>query len=328
MKRREFIAGLAAVAGWPIAARSEQAHRVRRVGIVMPYRKGDSEYEERVQTFRQEMAHLGWSEGLNVEFDERWTTDNMEAVRTNAASLVASRPDAIVATGGRVIPILMERTSTIPIVVPGAGDAVASGYAASLARPGGNVTGFSFFESTVIGKMLDMLKQIAPDTSRVGLIYNPDNPNTVLYRRWFGESSSHLFFEAIDLPIHGLADIESAISRLEPAHTSAAFFPPDITINALRADVTALVARRRLPAIYSDQVFPRAGGLAFYGADRTELFRSAARYVDRIFRGESPGDLPFQQPTKYQLVINLRTAKAIGLDIPPTVLALADEVIE
>src|SRR5262245_56635823 len=280
MKRRTFITLLGSAAAWPLAAGAEQGRRMRRIGIVMPYRKDDSDYGERVRVFRQELAQLGWTEGINVEFDERWTSDNMELVQANAASLVDSKPDAIVAIGGRVIPILMQRTRSIPIVIPGAFDAVADGYVASLARPGGNVTGFTFFEVSVIGKMLEMLKQLAANASLVALIYNPDNPNTVLYRRWFEDFSGRLSVEPIDVPIHALSDIENALARLPAPQRTAAFFAPDITINALRGEVIELVARRRLPAIYHDPIFAKSGGFSFYGADRNELFRGAARYVD------------------------------------------------
>jgi putative ABC transport system substrate-binding protein len=329
-RRREFITllGGAAVA-WPLSVRAQQpAGRMRRIGILMPYAEGDPEFGVRVRAFRQELGKLGWIDGGNIQFDERWTTDNMDLVRANAANLVELNPDVIVATGGRVIPVLMQMTRSVPIVIPGASDPVGVGWVESLARPGKNITGFSSFELSIIGKMLEILKQIAPTTSRVALFYNPDNPNTAFYRRSFESSAGALTVEPIIVPIHGLADIGRTIASLAERQNTSIFFAPDVTINILRNEVTALVERHRLPAIYSDPMLARSGGLVFYGADRIDLFRRAAGYVDRILRGEKPSDLPFQQPTKYQLVINRRAATALGLELPATLLALADEVIE
>jgi putative tryptophan/tyrosine transport system substrate-binding protein len=328
MKRRAFITLVGCAAAWPLAGRAQQPGRVRRVGILMPYPKGDSEHEARVRAFKQELAKLGWTDGANVRFDEHWTTDNMDMVRSHAASVVASNPDIIVTTGGRVVPVFMRLTRSIPMVLPSASDPVGVGYAQSLAHPGGNVTGFTALELSILGKSLEILKQIAPATVRVALIYNPDNPNSVVYRRISEAASAPLAIEPIDLPIHGMADIDRAVASLAERGNSGIFFLPDLTISALRDDVVGLVARRRVPAIYSEPFFVKLGGLAFYGADRMEGFRRSAGYVDRILRGEKPGDLPFQQPTKFELAINLKTAKALGLTVPPGLLVAADEVIE
>jgi putative ABC transport system substrate-binding protein len=328
LQRREFIALLGGAAAWPLAARAQQADRVRRVGIVMPYGKGDSEHEARVRAFKQELGKLGWTDGGNIQFDEHWTTDNMDMVRAHAASVVASNPDIIVAIGGRVVPVLMRLSRSIPMVLPGASDPVGVGWAKSLARPDGNVTGFTGFELSILGKSLEILKQIVPTMVRVALIYNPDNPNSAFYKRTLEAASGPLGIEPIDVPIHGLADIDREVTNLADRQNSGIFFLPDLTINALREEVVDLVARRRLPAIYSDTFFVKIGGLAFYGPDRTDLFRRSAGYVDRILRGEKPGDLPFQQPTKYELMINRKAAKGLGLELSPALLALADEVIE
>ena len=316
------------MAAWPLAAGAQQRERVRRVAIVMPYAKGDSEHEARVRAFKQELAKLGWTDGGNIRFDEHWTTDNMDIVRTHAADVVASNPDIIVTIGGRVVPVFMRLTRFIPVVLPYASDPVGVGYAQSLAHPGGNVTGFTSFELSMLGKSLEILKQIAPAIVRMALIYNPDNPNTAYYRRISEAASAPLALEVIDLPIHTLADIDRAVTNLADRGNSGIFFLPDLTTNALRDDVVGLVGRRRVPAIYSEPFFVKLGGLVFYGPDRMEGFRGAAGYVDRILRGEKPGDLPFQQPTKYELMINLKTAKALGLTVPTTLLATADEVIE
>ena len=328
MRRREFITLLSGAAAWPLAARAQQRERVRRVAIVMPYAKGDSEHEARVRAFKQELAKLGWTDGGNIRFDEHWTTDNMDIVRTHAADVVASNPDIIVTIGGRVVPVFMRLTHFIPVVLPYGSDPVGVGYAQSLAHPGGNVTGFTSFELSMLGKSLEILKQIAPAIVRVALIYNPDNPNTAYYRRISHAASAPLALEVIDLPIHTLADIHRAVTNLADRGNSGIFFLPDLTTNALRDDVVGLVGRRRVPAIYSEPFFVKLGGLVFYGPDRLEGFRGAAGYVDRILRGEKPGDLPFQQPTKYELMINRTAAKALGLELSPTLLALADEVIE
>jgi len=329
LKRREFITMLASTAtAWPLAARAQQSEAVRRIGIVMPFAKGDSEGEARIRAFKQELAKLGWTDGGNIQFDERWPADNMDLVRSHAASLVASNPDIIVASGGRIVPVLMRLTRSIPIVLPGATDPVGVGWTQSLARPGGNVTGFTAFELAMLGKSLEILKQIAPAVVRVALIYNPDNPNSVHYRRISEGASARLAIETVDHPIHGLPDIERAITSLAKRGNNGIFFLPDITTNAVRDDVVALVARHRVPAIYSDLFFVKIGGLAFYGPDRMEGFRRSAGYVDRILRGEKPGDLPFQQPTKYELMVNRTAAKALGLELSPALLALADEVIE
>jgi len=329
VKRREFISLLGgAAAAWPIAARAQQGDRVRRIGILMPYPKGDPEMGIRVRAFREELGKLGWTDGANVQFDERWTADHMDRVWAEAASLIASNPDAILATGGRVIPVLMQLSRSIPIVIPGASDPLGVGWATSLARPGGNITGFTSFEVSIFGKTLALLKQIAPAITHVAFIYNPDNPNTVVYKRTVEDAAGPLAVETIAVPIHGFGDIDRAVAALADRQNSGVFFPNDLTTIALRDEIVALIARYRLPAIYSDPAFMRAGGLALYGSDRVDLYRRSAGYVDRILRGEKPGDLPFQQPTKYQLVLNLKTAKALGLELSPTVVALADEVIE
>lgn len=327
MKRREFLvlSGSAALA-WPIAAFAQSAGS-RRIGILMPFPKGDVEFEPLIAVFRKELHRLGWIEGGNVQLDERWTADNMDRVRNEAASLVASNPAAVIAVGGRVIPVLMELTNSIPIVIPGASDPVGNGYVKSLARPGGNVTGAETFEFSIIGKALEILKDIAPGTSRVAIVYSPDNPNTVTYQRLFTDAARQLKIEAILAPVHTLADLDRAMARLSAAPNGAALFPPDLTTLKLRSDVIDLVAKRRLPAIYQDVAFAKIGGLAAYGADREHAFRLAAGYVDRILRGENPGDLPFQRPT-YRLVVNMTAAKAIGLRFSTALLARADEVVE
>jgi putative ABC transport system substrate-binding protein len=222
----------------------------------------------------------------------------------------------------------MQLTRSIPIIIPGTTDPVVTGWAESLARPGGNVTGFTLSESSVLGKLLETLKLVAPSTSHVAMIYNPDNAIAPTYVRLFETFARSLAIEPIIAPVHGISDIDRIIESLAQQRNGGAYFHGDLTTAALRDQVTALVARHRVPAVYVDRIFISSGGLVSYDSDRVDIYRRSASYVDRILRGEKPGDLPFQQPTKYNLTINLKTAKAMGLDIPVAVLALADEVIE
>jgi putative ABC transport system substrate-binding protein len=326
--RRKFITLIGGVAAWPLASRAQQIDRMRRIGVLLPYPKGDAAIQARVQAFRQELARLGWSEGSNVQFDERWSTDNMDLVRADAANLVSLNPDVIVTVGDRVIPILTKLTRSIPIVVAATSDPIASGAVESLARPGGNVTGFSLIEFSMFGKMLEILKELAPGISRVGMMYNPDNPVGAAYLRSFEMIAGQLTVQPINLPIHDIADVERAIASMADQPNGGVLFPPDLTITSLRTQVSALLARHRVPAIFTFSVFTAAGGLVSYGPDILVMFRQSASYVDRILRGDKPGDLPFQQPTIYRLVINHRTAKALGLTVPDTLLVAADEVIE
>jgi putative tryptophan/tyrosine transport system substrate-binding protein len=329
MQRRQFIRllGGAAVAR-PLAARAQHKERVRRIGILMPFPDSDPAYRARVRVFRQELARLGWSEGGNVQFDERWSTDNMDLVRADAASLVELHPDVILISGDRVIPVVMKLTRSIPIVVATTSDPIASGAAESLARPGRNVTGFSIVEFSMFGKMLEILKALAPDISRVGMMYNPDNPVGATYLRWFEPSAGQFGVQPINLPIHDVASIERAIASVAEQPNGGILSPPDLTASIHRTQIVTLVARHRVPAIYTNALFSEAGGLVTYGTDTSAMFRQSAGYVDRILHGEKAGELPFQQPTTYRLVINLKTAKALGLEVPANLLALADEVIE
>ena len=327
--RRELLAALGGTAvAWPRAARAQQPERMRRIGILMPYPKSDAEYQSYVRAFRQELARLGWSEGGNVQFDERWSTGDMDMVRADAANLVELNPNLIVIVGDRVIPILTNLTRSIPIIVALTSDPIASGAVESLARPGRNVTGFSLIEFSIFGKMLEILKGLAPGISRVGMMYNPDNPVGPAYLRAFEMVAGPLAVQPINLPIHDLADIERAIASAAEQPNSGGLIPPDVTIFSLREQVAALLARYRVPAISIYSALTEAGGLVSYGPDRTAMFRQSASYVDRILRGEKPGDLPFQQPTTYRLVVNVKAAKALGLTVPDTLLAVADEVIE
>ena len=328
MRRRTFLGILGgAVVSCPLAVRA-QSERVRRIGILMPFPPTNADVQARVRAFKDELRKRGWAASVNVQFDERWTGDNMDLIRSAATNLVDLNPDVILAVGGRVIPILMGLTPSIPIVNPGGTDPVGRGYAESLARPGRNVTGFAIMELSVVSKMLQTLKEIAPNITHISMIYNPDNTAGDLYARSFQSAAGLLGLEPVVVHIRGLADIERAAMAAAAQPNSGIFLPPDVTFNALVEQTVAAFARHRLPALYSERDFVTKGGLVFYGTDRIELYRGAASYVDRILRGEKPSDLPYQQPTKYELVINLQTAKALGLTIPPKLLFTADEVIE
>jgi len=270
---------------------------------------------------------LGWPEAGAVQFDVRWTGDNMDHVQVAAANFVALRPDVIFSVGDRVLGVLTQLTRSIPIVAI-ASDLAGSGFAESLARPGSNVTGFSVIEFSLIGKMVETLRRIAPGISRVGMIYNPDNPIRAIYLRSFTAVAAQLAVQPIDLPIHGVAEIERAIGTLAEHPNGGFIAPPDVTIAALATQITSLAARHGVPAIYSFSSFVMGFGLVSYGVDLIDVYRRAATYVDRVLRGDKPGDLPIQQPTNYQLVINLKTAKVLGLTVPETLLATADDVIQ
>ena len=329
MQRREFITLLSgATAGWPLAARAQQDARMRRVGILMPYSPTDKEIQERVQAFKEELRKLGWTAGINVQFDERWTTDNMDLIRAAAANLLELKPDVVLAIGGRVIPILMKLTSSIPIIVPGGMGPVERGWVKSLARPGGNITGFSQSELSIIGKMLQTLKEIAPNLSHVAMIYNPDNPAAALFGQSFKDAAGPLAIQPIIAHVHDLADIERVIKTSSERPNGGIFFAPDVTVGAHLEQIVPIVARYRVPSIYSEPLAVKIGGLVYYGTDRVDIYRRSASYADRVLRGEQPGDLPYQQPTKYELVVNMQTAKALGLTVPLSLLARADEVIE
>jgi putative ABC transport system substrate-binding protein len=327
MRRREFIAGLGGAVAWPFAARAQQAGRVRKVGILMPYPASDAEIQDRVEALRQEMRTLGWRTGENLVVDERWVGDDMGRVRAGVAELVATSPDVIVATGARVIPLLKQQTSTIPIVFVATTDPLGRGLVSSLARPGGNVTGLALSETPVTEKMLEFLTHVAPQIRRVATIFNPDNPSSPINIKFFREAAAKLRIEAVVAPIRHASEIGHVIEA-NGISGGGALFPSDLTILQQRDIAVAAVNSHGVPAIFADRAMVVGGGLISYSADRKHLFRLSADYVDRILKGESPGELPVQQPTKYELVVNLATARALGLSVPPMLLALADEVIE
>jgi putative tryptophan/tyrosine transport system substrate-binding protein len=328
MRRRQFVALLGGAAAWPFAALAQKPDGQRRlIAVLMPYPDTDAEVRGRVAAFREELGRLGWA-GDALRMEERWATDDLERVRADAAELVRLGPDVIFFTGGRVTRIIQERTRSIPTVFVGVSDPLGQGLVPSLARPGGNLTGIALPPYSITAKLVEILKQIAPHVTRAALVCNPANPSTPFHWKEFETAAAAFSLTPSLIPISDEADIGTSFEAFARQPDGGLVFPSDLTILAHRKTVTAIAARHGLPAIYSDRVMVATGGLASYSADRTEMFRQGAAYVDRILHGEQPGDLPVQQPTKFEFVVNLKAAKALGLEVPDTFIVQADEVIE
>jgi putative ABC transport system substrate-binding protein len=325
MRRREFITLLGCTAAWPLAARA-QPDRVPRIALFMGI-ADDAEGRRRAAAFRQALQQSGWKEGSNVRIDERWGVADTEVIRASAIDLLQLKPSVIVVQGARAVPILQQATKTIPIVFVSISDPVGRGIVSNMARPGGNITGFQLFEFSVIGKLLEALKEIAPKVAQVACLVNPDNPAADFHVRSFEAVAPSLAVQPVIARVHNSADIVRAIEGIA-AETGGLLLPPDDTTVVHRKLVVTLAARHRLPAVYSFRSFVVDGGLMSYAVDVVDLFRRSASYVDRILKGEKAGDLPVQAPTRFDLSLNMQAAKALGLDIPPTLLARADEVIE
>jgi len=324
--RRHLITLLGSAAAWPLAARAQQG-RLRRVGVLVSGRDNDPETRMRVAAFRQELEKLGWSEGRNVLFETRIAV-SPDQFQPLAKELVALQPDAILVHPTPVAAAVQRETRTVPIIFVGVSDPIGSGFVASLEKPGGNATGFLTYEEGIVGKWLAMLKEIAPHLARAGIIANPKNTPYDYFLRPARAAAPGLGLELAATQIDNAADIEPAIELFARVPNGGLVFLPDETIQANRELVIALLARHRLPAIYPARLYVEAGGLMSYDTDITDRFRSAATYVDRILRGEKPANLPVQVPGKYETVLNLKTAKALGLAVPDIVLVRADEVIE
>jgi putative tryptophan/tyrosine transport system substrate-binding protein len=325
MKRREFIAGLGGAAAWPLAARAQQGDRVRRIGFLSSLDENDRAAKTAVSAFTQALAHLGWTDGRNVRIDVRWASADINRIGALAQELVGSQPDIIV-TGGNATIAAWRETRTIPIVFAGVGSA----GPIRVNQPGGNITGFTLFEPTLGGKWLELLSEIAPGLKRATIMFNPDTaPITAseLYAS-LEMAARSLKVEPIIAPVHSDEEIETAIITLGRVPGGGLVVWPDIFMTAHRASIIFAATQNKVPAIHWQPVFARDGGLLSYGSDGLDMWRRAASYVDRILRGEKPGDLPVQFPTKFGLIINLKTAKTLGLTIPPNLLAIADEVIE
>jgi putative ABC transport system substrate-binding protein len=330
VNRRQAITLLGgAAAGWPLAARAQPGERMRRVGVLMVLAENDPQSRNRVTAFEQALEKLGWKVGRNLAIDYRWGISDPERARTAAAELLNLAPDLILANATLAVRGAQQATRTVPIVFTGVSEPVAQGLVASLARPGGNTTGFTNLEPSVAGKWVELLKEIAPFVTRVGLVFNPSStPIPAQFIRSAEGAAAKLGLATAAAEIHGLTEIEAALGRFAGQPGVGLIFPPDTFTGFHHKRVVELNARHRLPAIYSFGYFPAAGGLVSYGPDVTDHFRRSAVYVDRIFRGEAPGDLPVQQPTKFEFVINLKTAKALGLTVPDKLIVGADEVIE
>jgi putative ABC transport system substrate-binding protein len=329
MKRREFITLLGgAAAAWPLVARAQQGERVRRIGLLMGV-ADDREGQARVTALKQGLQELGWTEGRNIQIEPRFTGADADRIRAYAAELVALAPDVIVGQTTPVIRALRQATSSIPIVMAGINDPVEQGVVSSLAHPGGNITGFSFVDFQMVGKWLEMLKEAAPGVSRAVLMFNPDtSPHFYVYLRSFEAVPRSIAVEVTAAPVRSPTEVEAALAKLGREPGCGLIVPPDAFTIVHYQLFVRLAQQHRLPAVYPIRTWVAQGGLMSYGPDPYDVFRRSASYVDRIFKGAKPAELPVQAPTKYQLVINLKTAKALGLEVPPTLLARADEVIE
>ena len=328
MNRREFITLLGGAVAWPLAARAQPAERVRRIGVLLPAAADDSQFQAWVGAFLQELALLGWSIGRNVRIDTRWATTNAVEVRRHAAELAALAPDVILAHGASSVVALQQATRTVPIVFPVAVDPVGAGIVDSLARPGGNATGFMTIEYSLGGKWLELLKQIAPGMTRVAVLRDPANPGGPALFGIIQAVAPSLRMEVNSLNMRDADEIERAVAAFASYSIGGLIITPNPFANVHRDLIITLAARHKLPSVYYDRSFVAAGGLISYGPDFLDQYRRAAGYVDRILKGEKPSDLPVQAPVKYETVLNLKTAKALGLDVPATVLTRADEVIE
>jgi putative tryptophan/tyrosine transport system substrate-binding protein len=329
MKRREFIAGVGSAAAWPLAARAQQAERMLRIGLLMSGDENDPVFNADLTAFTHALADLGWTAGRNVRMDPQFTGGDINQIRALAKELVGLQPDIILAQSTVATVALQRETRTIPIVFVNAGDPVASGIVARLDRPGGNITGFAFLEASMGGKWLELLSEIVSGLKRVAFIFNPDTATPAsVYMPSFETAARSLKVEPIIAHIHSDVEIETAINALGREPGAGLVVIPDVFTLAHRATIISAAARNNVSAVYWGSDFARDGGLLSYGADWPDLHRRAASYVDRILRGAKPAELPVQLPTKFEMVVNLKTAKALGLAVPSSILLRADEVIE
>jgi len=329
MRRREFIGLLGGAAvGWPLAARAQQPERVRRIGVLTGFAVSDPEGLARVMAFTQTLAQLGWAVGRNVQIDTRWTGGNADDARRYAAELIALAPDVMLATGGAVVGPLLQVTRSVPIVFANVPDPVGSGFVESLARPGGNATGFVQFEYNLSGKWLELLKQIAPGVTRAAVLWDPAIIAGIGQFAVIQAVAPSLRVEVSAVSVRDAPEIERAIAAFARSLNGGLIVTASALALRHRDLIVTLAARHKLPAVYFQGSFVTGGGLISYGADQLDQYRKAAGYVDRILKGEKPADLPVQAPTIYETVLNLKTAKALGIDVPPMVLVRATEVIE
>ena len=328
MRRREFITLLGGAAAWPLAVRAQQPERMRSIGVLLPATPDDPVFQARIAAFHQELALLGWIIGRNVHIDTRWATTNPAEIRRNATELVALAPDVILSTGDSTVPPLLEATHTVPIVFPVAADPIGAGYVNSLARPGGNVTGFMLFEYSIGVKWLELLKEIAPNVTRVAVLRESANASQTAQFGVIQAVAPMLQVEVIPINMQDAGEIEQAVETFARSPNGGLIAAGGSAAIRYRDLIVALAVQRKLPAVYWERFFVVAGGLSSYEVHTVDQYRRAAGYVDRILKGERPADLPVQAPVKFELAINLKTARALGLEVPPSVLARADEVIE
>src|SRR5882757_2197486 len=328
MHRREFIAALGAAAVLPLAARAQQSDRARRIGVLMPYIRDDPEDQQRVAAFQDGLKRLGWIEGRNIQSEYRWYAGDADRARLLAKELVALKPDVILTGASPGLTALKQETRSIPLVFVAVTDPVGLGLVESLARPRGNATGFTFFEFSVGTKLLESLRQIAPHVRRIALMYTPNSP---VYSQYLGAIDAigpSTAMTLIKTPVRDASEIEAAIEAVGREPNGGLMVLPEPFFPVHRKLIVELAARYNLPTIYPFRSFTVDGGLMSYSVDVVDLYRRAAGYVDRILKGSLVADMPVQQPTKYELVINLKTARALGLEVPPSLLARAEEVIE
>jgi putative tryptophan/tyrosine transport system substrate-binding protein len=330
MRRREFISLLGgAAAAWPLAARAQQGERLRRIGVMATLAETDPMGKAYMVAFREGLQTLGWSEDRNLRLDIRWATPDPELIERAAKELVTLQPDLILSGNTPTTAALQKQTRSIPILFVNVSDPIGSGFVASLARPGGNITGFLTFEFSIGGKWLEVLKEIAPHVNRVAFIFNPNTaPYAELFVKPFKGAAGSLNVAPITAPVRDASEIEAVVATLAREPNGGFIVMPDVFLLARRAEVAALAARYRLPAIYPFRAFTEAGGLISYGNDNLNIYRRAASYADRILRGAEPSELPLQFPVKFELVINRKTAAALSLDVPASFYWRADEVIE
>jgi putative ABC transport system substrate-binding protein len=328
MKRREFVTILGGAAAWPLAARAQQGDRVRRIGVLVPGDENDPVYKSRVSAFTQALADLGWTEGRNVRMDLRWGRADINRIQPLAQELVSLQPDIIVTSSTPSTVAVQRDTRTIPIVFANVGDPVASGIIARLDHPSGNLTGFADWEASLGGKWLELLSEIAPGLKRAAIMFNPDTAPVSSFMPSFETAARSLKVVPIAAPVRDDGEIEAAIIALGREPGGGFVVMPDVFTTVHRAPIISTAARNSVPAVYSASHFARNGGLLSYGFDQVDSFRRTASYVDRILRGAKPAELPVQFPTKFETVLNLKTAKALGLEVPPSIRLRADEVIE
>jgi putative ABC transport system substrate-binding protein len=331
MRRRKFITLLGGAAIWPLTARAQQPERMRRIGVLTGYAQTDPDAQARFTIFQQRLHELGWTIGQNMQIDYRWSGGDADHARVLAEKLVEIQPDVILGETTSAVRALQQVTDEIPIVFTNVSNPIGSGFVANMARPGGNITGFTNFESSMGGKWLEVLKEIVPSVSRVAIMFNPTvSPHIAAgyYLHALEDAAQRFAVEQVIAPVQNADDIERAINTFADKSGSGLIVLPDTFTLVHRDAIIILAAQHRLPAVYSLRSFATGGGLMSYGINPTDQFPRAASYVDRILKGEKVGNLPVQAPIKFELVINLKTAKALGLTVPPSLLVRADEVIE